>query len=229
MLDTAGCGMVLLVEDNRAIAESVGAYLEDRGFEVDYASDGQSALRLTEENTYDAIVLDVQLPRLNGIEVCRHLRQTRVQTPVLMLTARDTLEDKVTGLDAGADDYLVKPFASQELDARLRNIIRRARNEVARPVMQVGDLRFDPVSQQATRGDRVLELSPIGRRLLAILMRESPRVVSRREIEQEIWGDDLPDSDTLRSHLYNLRRAIDRGFDKTLLHTVMSMGYRLSE
>ncbi|WP_269203668.1 response regulator transcription factor [Cognatilysobacter tabacisoli] len=229
MLDTAGCGMVLLVEDNRGIAESVGAYLEDRGFEVDYASDGQSALRLTEENTYDAIVLDVQLPRLNGIEVCRHLRQTRVQTPVLMLTARDTLEDKLTGLDAGADDYLVKPFATQELDARLRNIIRRARNEVARPVMQVGDLRFDPVSQQATRGTRTLELSPIGRRLLAILMRESPRVVSRREIEQEIWGDDLPDSDTLRSHLYNLRRAIDRGFDKTLLHTVMSMGYRLSE
>ena len=170
------------------------------------------------------------LPRLDGIEVCKRLREeARKSTPVLMLTARDTLDEKLTGLSAGADDYLTKPFAIQELEARLRALIRRERRQVGAEVLKVADLVLDPASLRATRGGAELQLSPIGLKLLTILMRESPRVVSRQEIEREIWGNSLPDSDTLRSHLYNLRKTIDKPFDKPLLHTVQSAGYRIAD
>ena len=223
-------GLILVIEDNRNISEMVGEYLEGRGFGVDYASDGIDGLRLASDNSYDAIVLDLMLPRLDGIEVCRRLRvETKKATPVLMLTARDTLDDKITGLGAGADDYLVKPFAIQELEARVRALIRRERRQVSAETLKVADLVFDTASMRVTRGGQDLQLSPIGLRLLGILMRESPKVISRRDIEREIWGDGLPDSDTLRSHLYNLRKSLDRGFDKPLLHTVQSAGYRIAD
>ena len=223
-------GLVLIVEDNRNISEMIGEYLEGKGFEVDYAGDGLDGYRLAAENAYDAIVLDLMLPRLDGIEVCKRLRgEARKSTPVLMLTARDTLDDKLTGLGVGADDYLTKPFAIQELEARLRALIRRERRQVGSEVLKVADLEFDPVSLRASRGGIELQLSPIGLRLMTILMRESPRVVSRQEIEREIWGNGLPDSDTLRSHLYNLRKVIDKPFDKPLLHTVQSAGYRIAD
>jgi DNA-binding response OmpR family regulator len=223
-------GLVLLVEDNRSLSEMVGEYLESKGFGVDFASDGVDGLRLATDNSYDVIVLDLMLPRLDGVEVCRRLRnEAKKATPVLMLTARDTLADKVGGLDAGADDYLVKPFAIQELEARVRALIRRDRRQVSAEVLRVADLVLDTSSLRATRGGTELQLSPIGLRLLTILMRESPRVVTRRDIEREIWGDGLPDSDTLRSHLYNLRKTIDRPFEKQLLHTVQTAGYRLAD
>jgi DNA-binding response OmpR family regulator len=223
-------GLVLLVEDNRNLSEMVGEYLESRGFGVDYAGDGVDGLRLASENSYDVVILDLMLPRLDGIEVCRKLRgESKKSTPVLMLTARDTLADKVTGLDAGADDYLVKPFAIQELEARVRALIRRDRRQVSAEVLRIADLVLDTASLRVTRAGQDLQLSPIGLRLLTILMRESPRVVTRRDIEREIWGDGLPDSDTLRSHLYNLRKAIDRPFDKPLLHTVQTAGYRIAD
>ena len=223
-------GLVLLVEDNRSLSEMVGEYLESRGFGVDYAGDGVDGLRLASENSYDVVVLDLMLPRLDGVEVCRRLREeSKKSTPVLMLTARDTLADKVTGLDAGADDYLVKPFAIQELEARVRALIRRDRRQVSAEVLRIADLVLDTSSLRVTRAGQDLQLSPIGLRLLTILMRESPRVVTRRDIEREIWGDGLPDSDTLRSHLYNLRKAIDRPFDKQLLHTVQTAGYRIAD
>ena len=223
-------GLVLLVEDNRSLSEMVGEYLESRGFGVDYAGDGVDGLRLASENSYDVVVLDLMLPRLDGIEVCRRLREeSKKSTPVLMLTARVTLADKVTGLDAGADDYLVKPFAIQELEARVRALIRRDRRQVSAEVLRIADLVLDTSSLRVTRAGQDLQLSPIGLRLLTILMRESPRVVTRRDIEREIWGDGLPDSDTLRSHLYNLRKAIDRPFDKQLLHTVQTAGYRIAD
>jgi DNA-binding response OmpR family regulator len=162
--------------------------------------------------------------------VCKRLREeARKSTPILMLTARDTLDEKLTGLSAGADDYLTKPFAIQELEARLRVLIRRERRQVGSEVLKVGDLVLDPVSLRATRGGTELQLSPIGLKLLTILMRESPRVVSRQDIEREIWGNSLPDSDTLRSHLYNLRKIIDKPFEKPLLHTVQSAGYRIAD
>lgn len=223
-------GLILLVEDNRNIAEMVSEYLERQGFGVDYAADGLDGYRLAADNSYDAVILDLMLPRLDGVEVCRRLRQdAKKSTPVLMLTARDTLDDKVSGLDAGADDYLVKPFAIQELEARLRALIRRERRQVSAETLRVADLVLDTASLRVTRGGQEIQLSPIGLRLLTILMRESPRVVSRRDIEREIWGDGLPDSDTLRSHLYNLRKAIDRPFAKPLLHTVQSAGYRIAD
>ena len=223
-------GLVLLVEDNRSLSEMVGEYLESRGFGVDYAGDGVDGLRLASENSYDVVVLDLMLPRLDGIEVCKRMREdAKKSTPVLMLTARDTLADKVTGLDAGADDYLVKPFAIQELEARVRALIRRDRRQVSAEVLRIADLVLDTSSLRVTRAGQDLQLSPIGLRLLTILMRESPRVVTRRDIEREIWGDGLPDSDTLRSHLYNLRKAIDRPFDKQLLHTVQTAGYRIAD
>src|SRR5207342_3124194 len=223
-------GLILLVEDNRNLSEMVGEYLESKGFGVDYAGDGVDGYRLAAESSYDVIVLDLMLPRMDGIEVCRKLRnEAKKATPVLMLTARDTLSDKVNGLDAGADDYLVKPFAIQELEARVRALIRRERRQVSAETLKVGDLVYDTASMRVTRGGQELQLSPIGLRLLAILMRESPKVISRRDIEREIWGDGLPDSDTLRSHLYNLRKTIDRPFDKQLLHTVQTAGYRLAD
>lgn len=223
-------GLILVVEDNRNLSEMMGEYLEARGFGVDYAGDGHDGYRLAVDNSYDVIVLDLMLPRMDGIELCRRLRnEAKKSTPVLMLTARDTLQDKVIGLDAGADDYLVKPFAIQELEARLRALIRRDRRQVSAEVLKVDDLILDTASLRVTRGGREILLSPIGLRLLTILMRESPRVVTRRDIEREIWGDGLPDSDTLRSHLYNLRKAIDRPFGKQLLHTVQTAGYRIAD
>jgi DNA-binding response OmpR family regulator len=146
-----------------------------------------------------------------------------------MLTARDTLEDKLIGLDAGADDYLVKPFEIRELEARVRALIRRDRRQVSAEVLRVGDLVLDTATLRLQRAGKDLAISPIGLKLLTILMRESPRVVSRRDIEREVWGDLLPDSDTLRSHLYNLRKVIDKPFAKPLLHTIHSAGYRLAD
>ena len=227
--ESAG-GLVLVIEDNRNLSEMIGEYLEGKGFEVDYAADGLDGYRLAAENSYDAIVLDLMLPRLDGLEVCRRLREeARKSTPILMLTARDTLDDKLTGLSVGADDYLTKPFSVLELEARLKVLIRRERRQVGSEILKVADLVLDPASLRVTRAGEELLLSPIGLKLLTILLRESPRVVSRQEVEREIWGNSLPDSDTLRSHLYNLRKVIDKPFDKQLLHTVQSAGYRIAD
>ena len=209
-------GSILLVEDNQDIAEMVYAFLERRDYDV--------------TNAYDVIVLDLMLPGMDGINLCRKLRdEAQRDTPILMLTARDTLDDKVAGLDAGADDYLVKPFEIQELEARIRAMIRRRRGQMAPESLEVGDLRLDTGTLTVTRAGETLNLTPICLKILTVLMRASPRVVSRRDIEREVWGDVLPDSDTLRSHLYNLRRTIDKPFPKPLLHTVQSAGYRLCE
>ena len=223
-------GLILLIEDNRGIAEMVGEFLERRGYSVDYASDGVTGLHLAIANSYDVIVLDLMLPGMDGLALCRKLRgEVKQSTPVLMLTARDTLEDKLIGLDAGADDYLVKPFEIRELEARVRALIRRDRRQVSAEILHVADLTLDTATLRLTRAGQELALSPIGIKLLSILMRESPRVVSRRDIEREVWGDLLPDSDTLRSHLYNLRKIIDKPFQRPLLHTIHSAGYRLAD
>lgn len=219
---------VLLVEDHADIAEMIFAYLERQGYEPDYAADGVTGLHLAVSNDYDVIILDLMLPGMDGLDVCRKLRQEASKdTPLLMLTARDTLEDKIAGLDAGADDYVVKPFEIRELEARLRAVIRRHRGETTAEVLTVGDLQLDVGTLQVTRaGDRV-PVTPIGLRILTALMRASPKVVSRRQLEREVWGDLLPDSDALRSHLYNLRKVLDKPYDVPLLQTVQSAGYRI--
>ena len=221
-------GSVLLVEDHQDIAEMLFSYFEQRGYMLDYAADGEVGMRLATENQYDVVILDLMLPRVDGLEVCRRLRKEfGTTTPVLMLTARDTLEDKITGLDVGADDYLVKPFEVQELEARIRALIRRSGGDVSTEILKVGDLTFDTSTFEVKRDGQMLSLSPVGFKLLKVLMKAAPRLVSRREIERSIWGDLPPDSDALRSHLYNLRKVIDRPFSSALLHTVQSQGYRM--
>ena len=212
---------VLLVEDHRDLAEMIVAYLERRGYAADYAADGVTGLHLAVTEAYDAIVLDLSLPGLDGMELCRRLRQdARSAVPMLMLTARDTVDDLVAGLRAGADDYLV--------EARLQALLRRARQQVTAAVLRVGDLTLDTGTLEARRGGRMLNLTPTALGLLEALMRASPRVLSRAELEFALWGDEPPDSDALRSHLYLLRRAVDRDATTALVHTVKHRGYRVA-
>jgi len=219
---------ILLVEDHNDLAATIGAYLEDSGYAMDYAADGSIALNLMEDNLYDVIILDLMMPKVNGIKVCTRLRERGDSTPILMLTARDQLEDKLEGFEVGADDYMVKPFEMEELAARINALLRRARGEVSEGAIRIGDLVFDPRTMRVERDSQRLNLSPTSIRILKILMRESPRLVSREQIENELWGDTLPDSDTLRSHMYNLRKSIDRPFEIKLLHTVQGMGFKLA-
>ena len=220
---------ILVVEDHRDIAENIGDYLGPKGHEIDYAADGITGLHLAVTNEYDVIVLDLALPALGGIEVCRKIREeAKMATPVLMLTARDQLDSKVEGFAAGADDYLVKPFALKELEIRLEALRRRGRGEPSR-VLKVADLEFDPDTQIVKRAGRRLDLNPSLRTLLEVLMRNTHRVVRRTELEAALWGDDPPDGDVLRAHIYSLRSSIDRHFQRKLLRTVHGTGYRLSD
>jgi DNA-binding response OmpR family regulator len=194
---------------------------------MDAASDGVTGLHLAVVNHYDAIILDVGLPGMDGFTLCHKLRHdAHKQTPVLMLTARDTLQDKLGGFGAGADDYLVKPFALQELEARLQALVRRG--AAGGTVLQVGDLTVNTDTLQVRRGGAPIELAPTALKLLILLMRASPRVLSRQEVERGLWGDVPPDSDALRAHIHILRTAIDRKFPVKLLHTVHGMGYRIA-
>ena len=218
---------VLIIEDNADIASNIGDYCEARGWTVDYAMDGLVGLHLAGTEPFDVIVLDLGLPALDGLELCLQLRtQGRIETPVLMLTARDTLDDKLEGFRAGADDYLVKPFALQELAARVEALARRRRSSAG--VLRVADLELDPGSLLARRAGRRLDLTPVGLRILRRLMEASPNVLTRGDLEETIWKGEPPDEATLRSHIYQLRQAIDRPFPKPLLHTVHGIGYRLA-
>lgn len=223
-------GFVLIVEDNVELAKTVGLYLDQRGYAVDYAHDGMTGLRLAADQRYDAIILDKGLPGLDGMTVCRRLRaEHRSATPIVMLTGHTSLEDKLQALDGGADDYICKPFDLRELGARLSVLIRRGQGKTVQGVLAVGDLTFDTGTLEVVRAGQTIEIGPVPLRILEVLMRESPRVVSRERIERQIWGESLPDSDTLRSHLYILRRAMDKPFDYPLLHTLPLVGYRLAD
>ena len=219
---------ILIVEDQQDLAANIGDFLEISGFIADYAEDGLTAMHLLTENHYDAIVLDIMLPSIDGFEVCKRLRsELHLDTPVIMLTARDQLEDKLAGFDKGADDYLVKPFELKELEARLVVAIKRARGEIEPQTLKVHDLVFNPQTMKASREDKALKLSRIGLKILHILMRDSPNIVSREKLESEIWPDMPPDSDALRSHLYNLRKVVDKPFETELIHTVTNLGYKI--
>ena len=221
---------LLIVEDHKDIAEMLYDYFERRDYELDYASDGRVAYNLACQNNYDVILLDLMLPEMDGLDVCRKLREeAKVFTPILMLTARDTLADKVAGLDMGADDYLVKPFEILELEARIKALMRRKGQDVQQEVFEIGGIKLDTGTLSVTREGQDVYLSPIGLKILTILMKESPKVVSRNQIEHEIWGDILPDSDTLRSHMYNLRKQIDKPFKVAMLQTIQSRGYRIGD
>jgi DNA-binding response OmpR family regulator len=218
----------LLVEDNRNLAANVAEYLQSRGHVVDIALDGVTGLHLAVTGNFDAIVLDLGLPGLDGTELCRRLRAAQIATPVLMLTARGELDDRINGLELGGDDYLVKPVPLKELEARLRALVRRARGGLPARELRVADLLVDERTMAVTRAGRPIALARLEYRLLCALMRESPAVVPRARLESELWGDNPPESDALRAHIHVLRRAIDHGFQPPLLHTVHSVGYRLA-
>lgn len=220
---------ILVIEDNPDLNANLIDYLGGRGHSVDVAYNGYAGLGFALENPYDAIVLDLMLPGIDGLEVCTRLRREGIVTPVLMLTARDSLEDKLDGFASGADDYLIKPFALLELEARLLALSRRPRPESGSQPLRVADLVLDTGTWRVTRGGQPIELSPIPLKLLELLMQRAPQVVSRAELERAIWGDSPPDSDALRAHLHSLRNAIDKPFAVPLLHTVRGFGYRLSE
>lgn len=217
---------VLVVEDNPSLVSNLFAYLEPRRYRLDAAQDGHSGLQLASTVDYDAIVLDWMLPRLDGPEVIRRLRHDGCATPILMLTARDDLPDKIAGFRAGADDYLTKPFALAELEVRLEALISRSRGRAR--LLEVGDLRFDVATRIVTRDGESLQLHSGGKKLLEELMRQSPAVVARERLEFVLWGDDPPESDMLRSHIYELRKRVDGARESKLIHTVPKVGYRIA-
>lgn len=219
---------ILVIEDNKDILVNVLDYLTLKGFTTDCAQDGLSGLHLATSEQYDLIVLDLMLPGLDGYQVCQRLREEgRQSTPIIMLTARDTLDDRLQGFNVGADDYLIKPFALSELVARIEAVLRRAGGESGH-LLAVGDLRLDLDTLQVSRDGKALKVSPAGLKILELLMRKSPAVVRRGTIEQALWDDDVPAGDSLRSHIHQLRQVIDKPFAKPLLHTVHKVGYRLT-
>jgi len=220
---------ILVIEDNRDILANVLDYLQLKGFTVDCAQDGLSGLHLASTGHYDLIVLDIMLPGIDGYQVCKRLREdARNEVPILMLTARDALDDRLQGLRAGADDYLIKPFALSELVARIEAILRRSQGSRSLQ-LKVADLLYDLDTLAVSRAGQPLKLNPIGLKILAVLMQKSPAVVRREALEEALWGDDCPDSDSLRSHIHQLRQALDKPFATALLHTLHGVGYRLAE
>ncbi|GHU46594.1 DNA-binding response regulator [Betaproteobacteria bacterium] len=220
---------LLVIEDNRDILANILDYLQLKGYIVDCAEDGLSGLHLAATQHYDLIVLDLMLPAIDGYEVCRRLHEDgRIDTPIIMLTARDTLADRLQGFSVGADDYLVKPFALSELVARIEAVLRRVSGGCKR-LLTVEDLRYDLDTLQVSRAEKPLKLNPVGLKLLAVLMQKSPAVVRREILEEALWGDDMPDSDSLRSHIHQLRQVVDKPFATPLLHTVYGIGFRLAK
>ncbi|ANQ86317.1 response regulator transcription factor [Azoarcus olearius] len=219
---------LLIVEDNRDILANLADYLTLKGYEVDCAQDGLTGLHLAATHHFDLIVLDVMLPGMDGFTLCKRLREgERSDTPIIMLTARDALDDRLIGFSAGADDYLTKPFALSELVARIEAVLKRSRGG-GRRRLRVGDLDYDLDTLEVTRAGQALHLGPIGLKLLAVLMQKSPAVVRREALETALWGDEPPDSDSLRSHIHALRQQIDKPFPTPLLHTVHGVGFRLA-
>ncbi len=219
---------VLIVEDDVKISAYLKRGLQEQGYAVDAVATGGDALDWVVAAPYDLIVLDVMLPGLNGLDLCRQIRQRSVTTPVLMLTARDAVADRVSGLDAGADDYLVKPFAMLELLARLRALSRRSELQVKDVILTVADLTLDTATHRVQRGDHPIELTAKEYAVLEYLMRESGRVLTRNMISEHVWNfDDDNQSNVVDVYIRNLRRKIDDAHDVKLIHTIRGAGYRL--
>ena len=218
---------ILLVEDNRRLSAALKASLSDAGYAVDAAFDGPEGETFARATAYDAVILDVMLPGRDGLVVCRSLRQARVNVPIIMLTARDTVRDRVSGLDSGADDYLVKPFALSELLARLRALLRREMDRKTGQ-LEVGDLRLDPATHEVERARRHIELTPRLFALLEYFMRHPNQVLTRDQIESHIWSYDFDaSSNVVDVYVRRLRFRVDDPFETRVLETVRGVGYRL--
>lgn len=218
---------VLVAEDDPTIASNLVEYLEANGCQVDIAHDGLAALRRIERASFDVLVLDIGLPRMDGLELLREVRDViGIATPALILTARDRLDSKAAGFQAGADDYVTKPFSLAEVLMRVRALHRRATGDFDVKVMRAGTLRFDRRTREVHVGDTLVRLMPRSLQLIELLLRDPGRVVPRSELEAALWPDDLPDTDALRSQIHILRRAlVQAGYDG--LETVPKIGYRL--
>jgi DNA-binding response OmpR family regulator len=219
---------ILIIEDNADIATNVGLYFENKGHQVDYAYNGKHGLNLALEHKFDVIVLDLMLPGMDGLQVCQELKNDhRSQAAIIMLTARDTLDDKLTGFDAGADDYLVKPFSLLELDARVNAVANRMSPTNRKTTLRVADLELDPECHTVTRANQTIQLKPVNFRILEFLILNQHRITPQREIVDHVWRDSPPEGDSLRVHIHNIRQQIDKPFDHKLLHTIHGVGYRL--
>jgi len=219
---------ILVVEDEKSIARFIRQGLEEAGYAVDVAEDGQEGLQYARVADYDILVLDIMLPGVDGLELLRALRREGKKTPALMLTARDTVDDRVQGLDAGADDYLVKPFAFPELLARIRALLRRPPLQ-AGTVLQVGDLEMDTSTREVRRGERPVELTPREYAVLEYLMRHPNQVLTRTQIGEHVWNFDFyHESNVIDVYIGYLRRKIEDEGERPLIHTVRGVGYRLS-
>lgn len=220
---------VLIVEDETKLAATLRRGLEELGYAVDLAFDGPDGLALAETETFDAIILDIMLPGLDGYAVTRRLRAQRISTPILMLTARDAIDDRVTGLDCGADDYLIKPFAFRELLARLRAVTRRDLPE-RDPILRVADLEIDTIQREVRRAGQPITLASKEFAVLEYLARNRNLVLTRDQIAEHVWSIDFPiQSNVVDVYIRYLRRKLDEGYTPALIHTVRGVGYQIRE
>ncbi|MBQ4879602.1 response regulator transcription factor [Pseudoalteromonas luteoviolacea] len=218
---------VLVVEDNLEISRNIAEYFESQGLILDFAYDGRQGVDLALQHYYDCIILDIMLPELDGLAVCEILRaKANRHIPIIMLTARDALDDKLVGFNTGADDYLTKPFALEELFVRCLALAKRHLLNCEK-TLQLGDISLNAQTQQVERAGQQISLQPIPLKILQLLMEHHPRPLSRSELSDKIWGDEPTDSDALRSHVYQLRKAIDKPFEKALIKTIHSVGLAL--
>ncbi|PAU39200.1 DNA-binding response regulator [Vibrio coralliilyticus] len=220
---------ILLVEDNREVAGILFDYFESMGMELDYADNGELGLQLALSENFDLILLDLMLPRMDGLTVCNKLREVGNNTPVLMLTALDNREDMLKGFEHGADDYLTKPFDLEILEARMHALVKRYRGQVANTVLNFGSLKIDQKTRQAFREGKLLALNPTTYTILEALCHKAPEILTRQEISEKLWQEKEPNNDVLRSHIYQLRNQLDKPFAQPMLTTLPKIGFRLED
>lgn len=219
---------ILVVDDNVDILNNVLEYLSMKGWTVEWCATGPDAVRRLNAEAFDLLILDLGLPGIDGLAICRGLRDANAKIPILMLTGRDAIDDRVKGFEAGTDDYLVKPFSLRELAARVEALLRRTYG-AADKVLRVADLEMNLETMRVTRAGQEICLHPLGLKLLKILMSQSPAIVGRQRLEALLWNGSAPDSDSLRSNLYRLRQEVDKPFEKALIHTHPGIGWSIAE
>ncbi|MBF0379069.1 MAG: response regulator transcription factor [Desulfamplus sp.] len=219
---------ILIIEDNEDLAANIGDYLEDSGHIVDYAVNGVAGLHLALTQLFDVIILDIMLPGMDGITLCRRFREDAEKSnPILMLTAKDTIDDKLNGFNAGADDYLLKPFALKELEARLLALVRRSTQYKESKILEFGHIRMDMGHRQIDIDGNQIKLNRTCFRILEKLIRSAPQVVTREDLEHYLWGDWKPASDSLRTHIHALRKALDIPGKQSIIETIVGIGFRI--